>query len=349
MTIVFYVSGHGFGHAVRASRVIEELHCLRPDVRVLIRTEAPASLLPPFAEVTHSRFESGMVETPDALAINEAATVEALLRMAPEWESIVEREVEFVRASQACLLVADAPWIAGEIAAAADVPCVAIANFTWDYIYAPMLGEESPLLARMRDGYRAMALALRIPLSHGMVFGGFDAILDVPFIARRPVAGVRFDLRPTVFLAGRAQLSDELLQKAAFAEDDFYFVSLGERNRKTRNWQTVRLDERTKFVDVFAGSDIVLAKLGYSLAADCISFQKRILYPPRRGFREDGVLWSEVKLHTPALPISRENYISGEWGSDLRALSELAPVVSWIGNDGAMVCAETLSNLLAGS
>ncbi len=349
MTVVFYVSGHGYGHAVRCSRVLEELHRLRPEARLLVRTEAPSHLFPYFVEVSGSRFESGMVETSDSLAVDERATVEALLRFAPECDQVVERESQFVRDSQACLLVADAPWIAGEIAVATDVPCVCIANFTWEYIYAPMLGEGSPLLDRMRAGYGAMSLALRTPLSHGMGFESFSTVVDVPFIARRAIAGSRYSPLSTVFLAGRAQMTDEVLQQAAASSDDFYFLTLGDRNRNRGNWRTLRLDERTKFVDVLASCDIVLAKLGYSLVADCISFQKRILYPPRKGFREDSVLRSEVKLHTPAMPISREDYFTGEWGRDLRALSELAPVISPAGVDGATASAEILADLLPSS
>ena len=39
--ILFYVSGHGFGHSVRVIEVIENLGRVMPGIRVHIRSSAP--------------------------------------------------------------------------------------------------------------------------------------------------------------------------------------------------------------------------------------------------------------------------------------------------------------------
>ena len=43
-TVFFYISGHGFGHAVRQITVINALSEVAPDLRVIVRTTAPAWL-----------------------------------------------------------------------------------------------------------------------------------------------------------------------------------------------------------------------------------------------------------------------------------------------------------------
>ena len=40
-TIAFYISGHGFGHASREIEIINALFARRPDLRILVRTDAP--------------------------------------------------------------------------------------------------------------------------------------------------------------------------------------------------------------------------------------------------------------------------------------------------------------------
>ena len=46
MTVVFFISGHGFGHASRDVEVINALGRIAgPDLRVIIRSAVPASLL----------------------------------------------------------------------------------------------------------------------------------------------------------------------------------------------------------------------------------------------------------------------------------------------------------------
>ena len=41
MTIVFYISGHGFGHASRSIELLKELAARRPDARLIVRTAVP--------------------------------------------------------------------------------------------------------------------------------------------------------------------------------------------------------------------------------------------------------------------------------------------------------------------
>ena len=40
-TVVFYVSGHGFGHATRDAALIAALSAGRDDLRLIVRTSAP--------------------------------------------------------------------------------------------------------------------------------------------------------------------------------------------------------------------------------------------------------------------------------------------------------------------
>ena len=60
MLIVFYISGHGFGHAVRSVELIKALVAARPDARIVVKTSAPAWLFEtiPGTSVTVVPFEA---------------------------------------------------------------------------------------------------------------------------------------------------------------------------------------------------------------------------------------------------------------------------------------------------
>lgn len=58
--IVFYISGHGFGHASRSIEVINAILALRPETRIGVRTAAPRWLfdLTVKGKVTFSTLET---------------------------------------------------------------------------------------------------------------------------------------------------------------------------------------------------------------------------------------------------------------------------------------------------
>ena len=188
--IVFYVSGHGFGHA---SRVIELIHAIKQrqaERPVIVRTAVPAA---PFLRALRVEVEfhevscdTGMVQV-DSLTIDVPATIRKAGEFHRDLARKVESESAFLRQVRADIVVADIPPLALAAAADAGVPAVALGNFTWDWIYEgyPESLEEAPgLISTIRRAYATAALALRLPMA-----GGFSSLLevvrDMPFIARR--------------------------------------------------------------------------------------------------------------------------------------------------------------------
>ena len=76
--IVFYISGHGFGHASRSIEVINAILAKRPEVRVGVRTSAPRWLfdLSVKGKVAYSTLEcdTGVVQV-DGLTLDEADSI----------------------------------------------------------------------------------------------------------------------------------------------------------------------------------------------------------------------------------------------------------------------------------
>src|SRR5688572_29245281 len=167
--IAYYITGHGFGHARRSVEVVKELLRLRPDLQVDFRTTANPAIFQelPGSSVGLERVEldPGAIEK-DLLTIDHEATVKAVRVALAGREQVVASEVEFLKRRKVQLILCDIPFIAGDIAAAAGMPIIAITNFTWDWIYDPFFMEQQDLLREIEKSYRRIPTLLKIP------FGG---------------------------------------------------------------------------------------------------------------------------------------------------------------------------------
>src|SRR6266536_3861506 len=187
-SLAYYVSGHGFGHAVRSAEIIRTLGRLRQDLDVHLRTSAPAWLFPAVESFQFGDLDAGVVQ-PDALHIDRAATLARAAELARDSEALVAVEPDFLRRVGAGLVVGDVPPLAFLAARAAGLPGVAVANFSWDWIYRPYVRarpEYAWLLEWLRRAYGCADLLLRLPFYGDL--SAFRAIEDVPLVSRPPSA-----------------------------------------------------------------------------------------------------------------------------------------------------------------
>jgi L-arabinokinase len=187
--IVWYISGHGFGHAARDVEVINLLGARHPDLPISIRTSAPRWIF----DLTLTRAvdwhplecDTGVVQI-DSLRVDEAETVRRASVFYEAFDALAGREAERLHATRARLVVGDIPPLAFAAAAAAQLPAIALGNFTWDWIYEgyrAWMPPGSPFIDTIRAGYATADIALRLPMHGG--FDAFRTIADLPFIARR--------------------------------------------------------------------------------------------------------------------------------------------------------------------
>lgn len=83
-TIVFYISGHGFGHAARQVEVIRAVRARRAGLAIIVRTSAPAWLFERFhdepVEVAPLETDTGVVQI-DSLTVDVGASVTVAWRL----------------------------------------------------------------------------------------------------------------------------------------------------------------------------------------------------------------------------------------------------------------------------
>ena len=358
--IVYYVSGHGFGHARRAAEVARALARLRPDAQLIVRTTAPPRLFHGIANLEIQPpslpLDPGAAED-DPLRINPLRTLEQASQVFARAPEIVQAEVEYLRDQAASLILCDIPSLAGDIADAAGLPCWAIGNFTWDWIYQPFVEDHRQfrwLHQTIADGYHKMTGLLRLPFAHEMP--QFRQVLDMPLIAPPPgrerdevlsQLNLRSDARPAVLIAMRGGVDDSSMIRAATDAPDYLFISLTPLPPAApENLHHIPLGPNLDFADLLAISQIVISKLGYGILSDCIAAGASLLYPPRTGFREDEITHHQAPQYLRMRPLPIADFYGGHWLPHLQALRRQPPPAAVMATDGAIACAEHVAGRL---
>lgn len=359
MRILFYVSGHGLGHATRMGAVMREVRAQDPEGTLFVRTAAPRWVFEFSSggpvEYEAVRIDAGVVEQ-DLFRQNIPATLAAAAEVFAGKDTLVRREAAFVREAGIQLIVSDIPPLAAAVGHAAGVPVVAIGNFTWDFIFAPYV-EKYPeyawLLEEIRACYGHTHLFLRLPLSHETDV--FPRQERIPLIARRPQAsreevraelGMTDDPRKLVLVGGRMWDPDLLRRLDLLQSKEYRVLSLMGPEPGTGlfypgdAWQQ-------RFTDLLAASDLLVSKPGYGVVSECVACRTPLLYPPRYDFAEAEVFEREVTGMLRCRRISEEAFRSGNWLSHVAAL--IGEPAAWPETDvsGASVAAARLLSTLS--
>lgn len=365
--VVFYLSGHGLGHASRQVEIINALMATRPSCQVSIKSSAPAwlfsrTLRARDVQVVSEACDTGIVQR-DSLHLDEAASIERAVAFHANIGQRAAAEAAWLRRVGASLVVADAPPLACLAAAGAGVPAFVVGNFTWDWIYAGYA--DQPGAAALADllgrAYTTATAAWRLPMAGG--FATIDRIVDVPFVARHARhtgAEVRraFDLpddRPLVLLSfGGYGLGT--LAPASLELGPFVVVTLrgqeGEPSLPHR--QTIRtLDEDElyargfRYEDLVGAVDIVLTKPGYGIVSECIANRTAIAYTSRGRFIEYERLVEAMPRWVPVEFISHDDLFAGRWSHAFQRLLSRSMPQPRPRCDGAEVIVDLLLERLA--
>jgi L-arabinokinase len=365
VSIVFYISGHGFGHASRDVEVINALGGMT-DARILLRTAVNPDLLARTLRVPYTlrpgACDTGIVQA-TSIAHDDAATVRATLDFHRTYQARIDAEVEALAEEDVRVIVGDIPPLAFAVAGRLSVPSIALGNFTWDWIYEThpgFLPAGADALAEIADSYRQATVALELPFS-----GGFDVFADVrplPLIARRARQS-RAETRAFFGLAPDARVA--LLSFGGYGLPDLDLSTLDCRDTWTivttdrvaaddaRPLPHVRtvverdfLSSRFRYEDLVAASDVVITKPGFGIIAECISTRTAILYTSRGPFREYDVLVRALPRYVRSRFIDQPTLFAGQWRDALEALLAQADPPERMAVNGAEVAAETIRTYL---
>jgi hypothetical protein len=308
--IAFYVTAHGFGHGVRSCDIVRALSAYAPEHPVVVISDLPEDFLASrlgagaggLTTFRRAACDVGMAQV-DSIRVDLDETLRQVRHLFDRADEVVRREAEFLNSGGFGLVVSDIPSLPIEAAKAAGLPCAAVGNFAWDWIYeefAARDGRWSPIVERIRRGYACADLLLRLPFAEEMT--AFPRRVDIPLVAEPGI-----DRRGELAEHARCEPGSTWVL-LSFASLDWDAEAL-QRVRQMAGYEflTVRplawegrnihpLDRRDfRFSDVLASVDVVVTKPGFGVLSDCAVNDKPIVYSDRSDFREYAVLERAVR------------------------------------------------------
>jgi UDP:flavonoid glycosyltransferase YjiC (YdhE family) len=343
MLIVFYISGHGFGHTSRSVELIKAILAARPDTRIVVKTSAPSWLFEtiPGNSVSVVPFEADTgITQHDSVSMDERDSLRRAIAFYGTFEQAARREAEFLKASGATVVLGDTPPLAHAAAAHAALPSIAIGNFTWDWIYEAydsFRTEAADVLDQIRRAYALATLVLRLPMHGG--FGSVTAsVVDIPFIARRSTRD-RADTRRRLGVP-----DDRPFVLASFGAYgvDTEFQAIARSEGLTVLAPRAQLDNGVVYPDAVAAADVVISKPGYGIVSECIAGNTPLLYTSRGRFVEYDVFVAEMPKVLRCRFMPQEDLKAGRWRPRIDALLQQPAPPERPRIDGAAVAAKAI-------
>lgn len=346
--IVYYISGHGFGHAARQSPIIRRL--AQRGARLTVRTPVMAKFFQaPNVAIHQERYDIGIVQ-PDSLHVDIPATFAWYAAFMAQRESVIRREVDFISASKACLIVSDMPPIAFPIARLAGIPAIAITHFTWDWVYAyylPQYPQAQVIIDAIRDDYQKATLALQLPFAHD--FSVFPRVERLPLVVNditRDRQTVRNAFRvphehrlALLSMGGMAWGKADLSSLSAMDNWTFLVVpEVWDQVSHLANTRCVPTDY-LNYHDLIAAADVVVAKAGWSTVAECIAHRTPILYTVRDDYRENELLLDALCNFANGRLVKKHEFEKGAWVAYLDDLASNHRPWPPVAADGAELAA----------
>ncbi|MFZ2632687.1 MAG: NUDIX domain-containing protein [Desulfosalsimonadaceae bacterium] len=362
VSIAYFITSHGFGHAARASAVMNAIGAQWPFVHFEIFTQTPEWFFKDSLCVSYvyhpEMTDVGLVQT-SPFCFDAGKTLDALDAFLPFDETRVACLADIVNRSGCQLIVCDISPLGLAVASRAGVSSVLVENFTWDWIYASYLpsnrrfGKHIKYLENIFGSadIRVQAAPICLPQK---------SALCIPPVSRKPVASPsetrnQLGIPPSgpLILITLGGIPEALSFADALKtyRKPVYFVVPGAApdmpaaSRKQGN--VVFLPHHSGFYhpDLIAAADAVVGKVGYSTLAEVYHAGVPFGYIPRSDFRESDIFESYIQKNMKGMRFSEPDFYSGDWLSQVPDLLAL-PKRTINEPNGSDVAAEYICNML---
>ncbi|MDY0042464.1 MAG: hypothetical protein RBS57_19310, partial [Desulforhabdus sp.] len=235
--IAYYITAHGYGHAVRSLEVIRNLMMHDPSLEITIVSDLPRFLIEQNldrpVELRTKRLDVGLIQK-DSLQFDLEATWNVLRSLYKRRNEIIAEEVDFLQRNRVRTVVSDIPFIVFHAAAEYGIQkSIGLGNFTWDWIYqsyATLDRRWQSLIRWIREGYEKCGLFLQLPM-HGDC-SACPTIKNIPLIARkskrqgeqtRKILGIEQDQKAYLISFYSLHLYGKALKEVEQMKDTIFF------------------------------------------------------------------------------------------------------------------------------
>ncbi len=353
-TIVAWLSGHGFGHFTRSAHVLARL---ASRATVHVRTSDRALALARGAEWAATVEEADVgpgIAQRGPLAVDVAATRDALARHLAAWPALVDAEAARLRALGADLVYADVPPIAFAAAARAGVRSVGVGNFSWSWIYGGFAGDDRWFVeaeARLAEAEARCGRFLALEMGGGLdVFPSRTAIAPLTPRPRRDRAEVRRALFPVddgrpIVLASFGGFG-HALDPVAGARAHRLVVVSAPVAAPSPDVRAIAPSPSLPHHEIVAAVDCVLGKPGYGTVAECLARPTAFAWVPRGLPRELPAMVAAIRRWLPNSELPVDAFLRGAWSPFVDRALASHPSAPPPPGDGIAEAADLIASLL---
>ena len=330
--IACFISPHGFGHASRASAIMEALHKIDPSFHFELFTKVPRwffrqSLTGPFTY--HALLTDVGMAQASPLHEDLPKTLQLLNEFLPFEQTQIARLAERIARLKCELVLCDIAPMGIAVSKKAGIASVLVENFTWDWIYWGYTRYDSRIkrhatyLRKLFDDcdYRIQTEPICQPLDADLTTQPVSRKVRMPKKQLRRRLGISDRSRMVVLTMGGAQQPYKF-PTTLLNQRKVTFVIPGSSRSVKRQDNVVLLPYHSDFFhpDLINAADVVIGKLGVSTIAEAHHSATPFGFVKRPRFRESKVLAAYVERHMHARAITEAQFQNGRWVSRLSDL-----------------------------
>jgi L-arabinokinase len=356
MHILYYITSHGYGHAVRSAAVCDALGALSPDIRISIKSGVPAKFFDEELTVPHSvikgSFDIGCLQS-DGVTVLMEETLRAYSGISANNKLSLDDEARWCESNGVDCIVSDITPFAFDVADRAGIPSAAVSNFTWHDIYAPYVKrfpEYIPVLSTMAEQYAKASKALALYPSSPMPI--FKNKIPTPILGRKG-NDRRSDIYHTFGIDSSKRLG--LIYTGNFGLDSvrwdrlegfggWEFIGVYPLPGSPKNFHTVTKDQ-FRYQDLSASADAIVGKMGYGVFSESLLNGVPLIYLPRDDFSEFQTLDAEAKRLGSGVCIDAETFAEAGWEDALENAASSIKIEPADGR-GAGICASEIIKII---
>ncbi|NIK69241.1 glycosyltransferase [Paenibacillus sp. BK720] len=302
ITIAYYISSYGYGHATRSVAVLREmLSDHSKGYKIII---CSSNNLLTFLKASLKFFNDNIEYReclPDLGYILQKGSIEAdILEFRKEYNDYIDsidryltREVDFLVTHQVGLVISDISPIAFKAAVRANIKSIGVSNFTWYTAYSAMLSEEE--LQPLYRAYSAMNYYVELAGAKEPNWGR-DGSYNSGFFCRSIDKELVLDIqqrlnpnkqRTVVYFGIGMSINLEELQKMPLWNDSSTIFIVSSNMQVTGDNIEVISESYTESQHYVAAADLVITKPGWSTVAEAYVFNKPLILLQRDFINED--------------------------------------------------------------
>lgn len=358
ISIAYFISPHGFGHAARAVAIMNAIYERLPAARFHIFTLTPEwffkeSLLAPY-KLYVVKTDIGLVQrTP--FEEDFAQTLGELDMFLPFDRELIQHLAKLINSANCRMVLCDISPLGIAVAHTARIPSVLVENFTWDWIYEPFSEDYPRFRSHIKYLREIFSSADYHIQTEPVCAPQKNACLTTFPVSRKPkttASKIRQQLgipdhhyMVLVTMGGIPERFDGLRDLPYL--NNISLVIPGGSDQIERIDHMVLLPHHSSFYhpDLVFASDAVVGKAGYSTTAEIFFAGIPFGFIERPNFRESPVMTAFIQRQMSGIRIPASHFQEGRWVQSLPQLISI-PRIQRLSQNGADQIAGFIDNLL---